>query len=195
MYSDFLISMKRTEEWDREIHRTLELDPINPFFQCFYGWQLIYVGRYDEAIAQLRKVLDTEPDFSSAHMGLWGAYYKKGMYREALAEARKFYSILHDGEVDDALVRGEAGGGYTQAMRLAAEALAARSRRTHVPAIRVARLYAHAGDKEQTLVWLRRAYEQHEMPLTHVQVAWDWDFLREDAGDFRSLLHDMNLTQ
>ena len=73
MYADFLISMKRVGEWSTEIHRTLDLDPFNPFFQCFYGWQLIYVQRYDEAIAQLSKVLATEPDFSSAHMGLWGA--------------------------------------------------------------------------------------------------------------------------
>ena len=55
MYADFLISMKRTNEWSTEIHRTLELDPFNPFFQCFYGWQLVYVQRYDEAIAQLTK--------------------------------------------------------------------------------------------------------------------------------------------
>ncbi len=194
MYSDFLISIKRTEEWNREIQRTLELDPINPFFQCFYAWQLNYLGRYDEAIAQLRKVLETEPEFSSAHMGLWGAYYKKGMYREALAEARKFYAILHDIEIDDALVRGEAEGGYAQAMHLAADILAARARRIQVPAIRVARLYAHAGDQEKTLLWLRQAYEQHEMPLTHIRVAWDWDFLREDPR-FQSLLHDMYLTR
>jgi DNA-binding winged helix-turn-helix (wHTH) protein len=73
-------------------------------------------------------------------------------------------------------------------------ALAARARRSQVPAIRVARLYAHAGDKENTLRWLRKSYEQHEMPLTHIRVAWDWGFLREDPR-FQSLLHDMNLTQ
>ena len=193
MYADFLISMKRTEEWNTEIHRTLELDPFNPFFQCFYGWQLVYLGRYDEAVAQLRKVLDTEPDFSSAHMGLWGAYYKKGMYVEALAEARKFFGVLHDQKVEDALTRGDAEGGYARAMHLGAEVLAARSRRTHVPAVRIARLYAHAGDKEEVLRWLQKAYDQRETPLTHLGVAWDWDFLRSDPR-FRDLLHRVGLT-
>ena len=47
LYPDFLISLKRVDEWNTEIHRTLNLDPFNPFFQCFYGWQLIYVQRYD----------------------------------------------------------------------------------------------------------------------------------------------------
>jgi len=193
-YADFLISVRRTEEWSREIHRTLELDPFNPFFQCFYGWQLVYLGRYDEAITQLRKVLDTEPNFSSAHIGLWGAYDKKGMYVEALAEAKKFFAVLHDHEAEDALARGEAEGGYARAMHFGAEVLAARSRRTHVPAVRVARLYAHAGDKEQVLRWLQKAYDQRETPLMHLDVAWDWDFLRDDPR-FKDLLRRMNFPQ
>jgi tetratricopeptide (TPR) repeat protein len=193
MYADFLVSMKRTEEWNREIHRTLELDPFNPFFQCFYGWQLVYVGRYAEAITQLRKVLSTEPDFSSAHMGLWGAYYKKGLYAEALAEARKFFGVLHDREVEDALVRGEAEGDYARSMHLGAEVLAARSRRTHVPAVRIARLYAHAGDKEEVLRWLQKAYDRGETPLMHLGVAWDWDAMRADPR-FQDLQHRVGLT-
>jgi len=124
--------------------------------------------------------LETDPEFASAHMGLWGTYYKKGLHREALAQARKFYEILHDSEVDDALARGEAEGGYAKATHLAA-------RGPGYP-------YAHAGDQEKTLLWLRQAYEQHEMPLTHVRVAWDWDFLRDNT-QFQSLLHDMNLAK
>jgi TolB-like protein/DNA-binding winged helix-turn-helix (wHTH) protein/Tfp pilus assembly protein PilF len=180
MYSDFLISMKRTEEWDREVRRTLELDPFNPFFQCFYGWHLIYLGRYNEAIAQLQKVLATEPDFSSAHMGLWGAYYKKKMYSEALSEAKAFYGALHDEEVESVLAR-VAPQGYSAAMHAAADVLAVRSRTKHVPAVRIARLYAHAGDAEDALRWLERAHEQRETPLTHLAVAWDWEVLRDDV--------------
>ena len=194
MYSDFLISMKRTEEWNREIRRTLELDPFNPFFQCFYGWQLIYVGRYDEAIAQLRKVLDTEPEFSSAHLGLWGAYYKKGLEAQALAEAQRFFAVLHDREVEGALLQGEKEGGYSRAMHLGAEVLAARAKRTHVPAVRVARLYAHAGDKDGVLRWLQKAFDQGETPLMHLKLAWDWDSVRSDPR-FQDLLRRMNFPQ
>jgi len=194
MYADFLISMKRTEEWNREIHRTLELDPFNPFFQCFYGWQLVYLQRYDEAIAQFRKVLATVPDFSSAHMGLWGAFYKKGMHDEALAEARKFFAVLHDREVEEALTRGHSEGGYARAMHLGAEVLAARSKHTHVPAVRIARLYAHAGDKDEVLRWLDKACDERETPLSHLGVAWDWDFLRSDPR-FQDLLRRVGLPQ
>ena len=194
MYADFLISMKRTQEWNTEIHRTLELDPFNPFFPCFYGWHLVYGQRYDEAIAQFHKVLATEPDFSSAHMGLWGAYYKKGMTEEALAETRKFFSVLHDREVVDVLTRGYSEGDYARSMHLGAEVLAVRSKRTHVPAVRIARLYAHAGDKEQVLHWLQRACDERETPLSHLGVAWDWDFVRSDPR-FQDLLRQVGLPQ
>jgi len=193
MYADFLISMKRTDEWNTEIHKTLELDPFNPFFRCFYGWHLVYLQRYEKAIVQFRNVLATVPDFSSAHMGLWGAFYKKGMWEEALAEARKFFAALGDREVEDALARGHAEGSYARAMHHGADVLAARSKKSRVPAVRIARLYAHAGDKEQALQWLQTAGEQRETTLIHLAVAWDWGSLRSDSR-FQDLLRRVGLT-
>jgi TolB-like protein/Tfp pilus assembly protein PilF len=194
MFADHLISMRQTEAWNSEIRGALELDPFNPFFQCFYGWQLAYLGRYDDAITQLNNALKTELHFSSAHLGLWGAYFKKGMQAEALAEAQKFFAVLSDREIGDALGRGAAKGDYMRAMHWAADVLAERARRTYVPAVRIARLYAHAGEKEKTLKWLQEANERRESPLMHLGVAGDWDFLREDHR-FHALLGDLGLPQ
>jgi serine/threonine protein kinase/TolB-like protein/tetratricopeptide (TPR) repeat protein len=190
-YSDFLISMRRSREAMAEIERALESDPFNFFFQCFFGWHLVYLHRYDEAIAQLRKTLRTEPDFPAAHLGLWGAFHRKRMDEEALAEAKKFFALLGDSEVAEALARGCAEAGYLGAMSLAAEKLAARSEQSHVPAIRVARLYAHAAETDRALEWLEKAYEQREPPLVHLNVGWDWDDLRS-APRFQDLLRRMN---
>ena len=193
-YADFLISMGRTEEWKAEIQRTLELDPLNFFYRVFYGWQLVYVRRYDEAITQLRRVLEEVPNSSSAHLGLWGAFYKKRMEHEALTEARKFFEVLHDAEVVEALDRGYAEGGYRRAMKRAGDKLAARAEQSHVSAIRIARVYAHAGEKERALDWLEKSYERRETTLIHVAVGWDWDDLRGDPR-FQSLLRRMNFPQ
>ena len=193
MYADFLIWMKRVEQWETEIQRVLELDPINHFFQCFYGWHLLYLQRYDEAISQLHKALAIEPDFSSTHMALWGAYYKMGMLQDAQAEAQKFFAVLGDHEVQRALMRGYAEGGYARAMHSAAEVLAMCSRQSYVPSVRIARLFAHAEDNDQALQWLQTAYEQHETTLVHLAVAWDWDVLRADPR-FQALLFRVGLT-
>jgi hypothetical protein len=127
-------------------------------------------------------------------MGLWGAYYKKGMLPEAFASARKFYGVLNDGDAVAALDRGYAEAGYRGGMQRAADILATRSRHTHVPAIRIARLYAHAGDKPHALHWLEEAYAQRETNLVHINVGWDWDALRADP-QFQDLLRRMGLPQ
>jgi eukaryotic-like serine/threonine-protein kinase len=194
MYADYLISRLRNDDWEREIHRALELDPMSYFFQCFYGWHLVYVGRYDEAILQIQKVLATQPDYSSAHLGLWGAFYKKGMEKEAVQEAERFFGALGDQEIVRALQEGYREAGYRRAMKRAADTLAARSERTHVPGVRIARLYAHAGENERTLYWLEKAYEANESPLVHLAVARDWDGLRSDRR-FQDLVHRMGLPQ
>lgn len=193
MYSDFLISLRRFNEAAVEMDRVLQLDPCNYFFQCFRGWHLLYRGCDHDAIAQLRHTLHAEPHLPAAHLALWGAYHRKGLDKEALAEARSFYTELEDSEIADALRLPLSGAhDYQQAMCVAADKLVARSRRTFVPAIRIARLYAQAGANADALRWLERAYHDREPPLVHLAVGWDWDNLRSEPR-FRTLLSAMKL--
>jgi serine/threonine-protein kinase len=191
-YSDLLFSMGRTQEGMAESARALELDPLNFLFQCFRGWQLVYLRRYDEAIVQLTRTLATEPSYPAAHLGLWGAFFKKGMYAEALREAGTFFDLLGHKQIGEMLTRERIEAGYASIMHRAAEMLAARAEHQHVPALRVARLFAHAGATETALEWLERAYTRHEAPLVHLRVSWDWDGLREHPR-LQALMRSINL--
>ncbi|MFH1176512.1 MAG: protein kinase [Acidobacteriota bacterium] len=193
-YSDFLISMGRNDEAAAEARRALELDPFSFFIQGFYGWHLVYLHRCDDAVAQLHKTLQMETDFSSAHLGLWGAFYRKGMREEALAAAERFFAVLGDGDVVAALQQGQPESGYEGGMRLAAVALEKRAAATHVPAVRIARLWAHAGDVSRALGWLEKAFTWRESPLVHLKVGWDWDSLRSDPR-FEDLLRRMRFPE
>lgn len=51
--------------------------------------QLILQHRYDDAIAQLQKVLGADPASIVAHCNLWEALSLKQMYEQAFAEAKK----------------------------------------------------------------------------------------------------------
>ena len=189
-YADFLISMGRGDEAATEVRRALELDPFSFFIHGFFGWHLVYLHRCDDAIAHLHKTLQMERDFSSAHLGLWGAFYRKGVREEALTAARRFFTVLGDGEVVEALRRGESESGYEGGMRLAALEMEKRTAAAHVPAVRIARLWAHAGDVDRAMEWLEKAYTSRESPLVHLRVGRDWDSLRGDSR-FQSLLHRM----
>jgi serine/threonine protein kinase/Tfp pilus assembly protein PilF len=194
MYSDFLLSFKRPAEWEREVQQALALDPMNSFLHCFYGWHLIYVGRYDDAITVLQTVAATQPNFPAVHMGLWGAYYKKEMLKEAMDEAIRFFDALHDPDAVAALRSGYQYGGYREGMKRAADVLASRAKTSYVAGVRIARLYVHAAERERALDWLERAYAAHETPLVHLAVAWDWTDLRADPR-FQDLVRRMGLPQ
>ncbi len=174
-----------------ESQQALELDPHNSLFQYNFGLRLLELGRYDDAIAQLQKVLRTDPNFPHAHGILSEAFHQKRMYEEALAEAKKFFALLGDSEVAEALDRGYGQGGYAGAMRLAAETLAARSKRTYVQPTKVAHLYAYAGEKDRALDWLEKAYQEHNSQLVYLNMHIFWDSLRDDPR-FQSLLRRMN---
>ncbi len=95
-------------------------------------------------------------------------------------------------EVTEALTHGATESDYRKAMSVAAERFAARAKKTYVGAVRVARLYAHAGRKAEALEWLDRAFDEREPALVHLAVAWDWHMLRAEPR-FQDLLRKMNL--
>jgi Flp pilus assembly protein TadD len=53
------------------------------------GLNLLNAGQTDEALGTLQKTLALAPNFWIAHLFASSAYMEKGMYPEAIAEARK----------------------------------------------------------------------------------------------------------
>ena len=193
-YWHFLNWQRRPEEARAHIERALELDPFQSFFQNAYGVHLLFARRYDEAIVQVRKVLRTDPNFQMAQHLLWLLFQQKGMYEEELAEKKQFSALLGDRELVEAIERGYGQGGYAGAMRLAAETLAARSKRTYVKPTQVAHRYAYAGEKDRALEWLEKGYQERDTHLIFLNLMPDWDSLRSDPR-FQDPLRRMNFPE
>jgi len=191
-YADLLLTvLNKPDDWNREIQRALELDPLNDFNRSYYGWHLNYLRRYGEAIPIFEQLLPSGPNKASNHLGLWGAYFRTGRYEAALAAARNYFEAAGDGEFASALGTGRNRDAYRAAMIRTGEMMAARSATRHVPAARIARMFAHAGDTDRAMVWLERAYTARESTLARLAVFWDWDDLRSDPR-FQNLLARMN---
>jgi eukaryotic-like serine/threonine-protein kinase len=191
-YASELIELNRRDEWKREIERALDLDPLNDFQRSFYGWQLNFVGRYDEAIALFQRLLPTAPNVATVHLGLWGAYHRKGMYEQAVASAKNYFVAAGDGEFADLLRPGRDLAAYRSAMKETGEAMVKRMSQRHIPALRIARVFAHAGETDSAIEWLEKAYADRESPLTRLAVSWDWLDLHGDPR-FQDLLRRLNL--
>jgi tetratricopeptide (TPR) repeat protein len=188
-YSFYLTTMGRPNEAMAESKRAEELDPLNLVGMAVVAIPFLVAHRYDEAIEQLQKPLEMDPSFYPARQALWRIYRYKNLYEEAFAEAKKAFSLLGEDEVVKAMERGYAESGYRGAMRLAADELVARSKQRYVRPTEIARLYADAEEKDQTLHWLQRAYEERDAMLVHLRDP-DWDSLRSDTR-FQDLLKRM----
>ena len=90
------------------------------------------------------------------------------------------------------MIRGYPEGGYRQAMRQAADAMAARSRATGFESYYVAQLYKRAGATNQAIEWLEKAFEAHDPNISYMGVNPIFDDLRSDPR-FQALLRRMNL--
>ncbi len=189
-YSHFLYSHKRPTEAQTQIRRALELDPLSPLVRGFYARGLVFERRYDEALAETEDILKTAPNQSMALNTRMDALYFKGRYDAALESERSIVAA-RDPELASTLDRGAAVGGYTTAMRQAADLLSGRISSSDT-ALNVAVFYIRAGQLEQAITWLERAVDRNDANLMYIGVAPIYDPLRRDAR-FQALLRRLKL--
>jgi Tfp pilus assembly protein PilF len=192
-YSHYLTIVGRSAESAEQIERAMALDPFNPLHRSFYAIVLAAARRTDEAVAIAREVLQTVPNNPVANTALTESLRLLGRSDEELAQWRGYFAQVGDAEMEVALERGAAAGGYTAAAREAAALLDARSRVTDVPPVFVAGWHLRAGDTDGALAWLERALEARDQNLPYVNSVQLWNPLRDDPR-FAGLLRRMNLT-
>ena len=189
-YSHFLMNTGRPEEAMVKIERALELDPFNVRIQSFYAMVLLYVRRYDEAIAAARKAMSSQSDQPLARNALINALFMKDMYDEIMALERERWA--KDREVLEALERGYAEAGFTGARRRLCEVLAGRyGNPGGVTAYALAILYAQAGDRDRVIEWLEKAYEARDGNVPYIGMPF-FDLVRSEPR-FQDLVRRVGL--
>jgi serine/threonine-protein kinase len=192
-YSNLLCYLDRPDEAMAQGERALELDPLNSLIMGIYGLTLGMIGRYDDAIVQARNALRTSPNDPPGHSLLWEALHIKGQYEKALAEAKALFTGLGQAPIAEFMAQGYEKDGYSGAMSLAAETLAAFSQETYISPFFISMLYAFAGDKEKTLTWLERAYKMKDPNMPYIGAKGVHQNLVYDDPRFQDLLRRMNL--
>jgi tetratricopeptide (TPR) repeat protein len=160
---------RRTDEALLHMERAIELDPYNALFHGMYGIVLLYHRRYDDAIAAARTALDMDPTLGQARSTLQYGLILNGLRDEQLAIQRA--RITLDPERVAAFDRGLEEGGYEGAQRAIADLLAARYGKPGkwvFNAFGIALRYLDAGDYNQTIDWLEKAYEEHSVNIFYL---------------------------
>ena len=187
-------NIKRFDDSLVELRRAEELDPLSPIIGTNLGDTLVFARRYDEAIAQHKRVLIRNPNFEYAHLALSRAYGSKGMYAEAIAEARRAlelnYGSSTKGYLGLWLVRS---GKRDEALKLLGE-LRQEATQTYVQGDTVALIYIGLGDKSEALNWLEKHMLSRAETANAYAVSPQLDELREEPR-FKAMLKQMNLPE
>jgi TolB-like protein len=189
-YAHFLAQRGRADEAVRHSELAIKLDPFNALYHAMHAMVLTYLRRFDDAMAAARTAISIRPDMGVAFSVMQRVYIVKGMRDEQLADQR--LRITRDPERLAAFERGPAEGGYEGAQRGIADVLAARYEKSqYLGALGVALRYLDAGDKDRTIEWLQKAYDDHDPELAYVGMP-PWDRLKIDSR-YQALLRRIGL--
>ena len=192
-YSHFLMITGHGEEALIHSERAVMLDPFNPLVKCFHAFVLYSQRRYDDAVAVVREVQRSQPDYLLVVNGIWWlAHEKKGMEKEGFEAAKVLMRVTYnDPRIEAALDEGYARGGYTEAMKRGAEALIACHPETYCLPSDIATFYTMAGEKDKAIEWFEKGLEVHDPVLPYLGYPL-FDDLRTDPR-FQTLIRKMNL--
>lgn len=174
-YAWFLVAMERFDEGIDHMKLAQRLDPLSPLANSDVGWVYLMARRYDEAIEQIKRTLDLEPSFGSALACLERAYTLKGQTREALE------TLLKEMREDGASVRdGDPAQSMKSLYRKRLERKLAAMKTGLSSPYSAATICMAAGEREQALEFLERAYNERDPMLVAAKTDPVFDDLRAD---------------
>jgi tetratricopeptide (TPR) repeat protein len=169
---------------------SIQLDPLSIQTRKRVPYIHFLARRYDEAIAEYRKLVDIAPDFLPAQRELGLAYEQRQMYAEALRQFQKASEMPEN--YAPTMLRADIGhlyavwGKRAEARQVLAE-LIVKSEHSYVSAYDVAVVYSGLGETTQAFIWLDKAVDQRPFWLCWLRLDPRLDGLRPDPR-FRDLL-------
>lgn len=192
LYGTYLTAMGRTEEALAELQRAYELDPFSLGILADRSFWPFMARKYDLAIANGRKAIETEPNLAFAHSSLALAYAQTGRYPEAIAEADTAHRLD-----DSPLIASFRAGVYALAGRKtdANKALGdieEQMKRRYSCGYEVAVVYVSLGQKDKAFEWFQKAHDARSDCMVLVKIDPRLDGLHGDPR-YQALIRSLGL--
>jgi eukaryotic-like serine/threonine-protein kinase len=179
-YSIYLSTVGRFDESVKEATKAAELDPLSLIISASLGNRLIEARRYQDAASQCRKTLEMDPNFGLAHACIGTAAVNEGHFQEGIPELKKAIELLPGSPYFMAQL-GMAyaqSGDRAQAQKVLDQMK--KSSSSHLPNYSIAMVYATLADKEQTISWLKKGYEERNDDMIYMKIEPVFDPLRSE---------------
>jgi tetratricopeptide (TPR) repeat protein len=163
----YLLALGRRTEAIEHVERAVQGDPLDFTIRTVMAQCLAAAGRYPEAEAHLRQILDFDANVVLAYSGLANLYAARGMFAEALPFAEKAYSLLRGpsatGMYAGLLLRtGEKGRGNELIQRLG-------SGQVYGASMGLAVFHTYCGEIDLAADWIEKAIEERYPSVVYWQ--------------------------
>jgi eukaryotic-like serine/threonine-protein kinase len=193
----YLTPMRRHGEAIAEMKKALELDPFSSPLNNYMGMTYLLAGDYQKSVQQLQHTVDLDPTFPLAHFFLASALIEIGKYEQAIAEMQRG-ALLSGASPEQAsavtaeFLKAFRTGGPNGYWQKSLQGTLWEQEHGGAGTLELASAYARVGDKDKSLEWLQKAYEERNGNITLVNSYPDYKSLRGDPR-FSALLKGIGL--
>ena len=191
-YAEYLMTMDNREAVIR-MKKGQELDPLSLIITVAIGWALYFHRQYDEAIEQLQRAIELDPNYPVTYWILGLVLRKTGHSELAITEGETAVRLSNGSPLMRAALAStlSTAGRTPEALHLLDDLLEL-ARHKHVAPYFFAGIYVGLGDNNRAIEYLERSYEEHSHWLIYLHIDPGMDALR-DYPRFLNLMQRVGL--
>jgi len=192
-YAEYLMTMERRGEAIARIKNSQGLDPLSLIINVAVGWELYFARRYDEAIEQLRRTVELDPNYPVTYWILGLLLRKMSHYELAIGEGEKAVKLASGSPLMRAALAHTFGtAGRTKEALQILDDLTNLAKQKYVAPYFFAGIHIGLGDNDRAIEYLERSYEEHSHWLIYLHMDPSMDGLRDNPR-FQDLLRRVGL--
>jgi eukaryotic-like serine/threonine-protein kinase len=192
-YAEYLMTMGKHAEVTARMKKGQELDPLSLIINVAVGWAFYNDRRYDEAIEQLRRTIELDPNYPVTYWILGLLLRKTGRYELAATEGEKGVRLSGGSPMmRAALAQTFAAAGRTTEAIQTLDELTELAKHRYVAPYFFAGIYVGLGENDRAIEYLEKSYEEHCHWLIYLHIDPSMDGLRDNPC-FQNLLQRVRL--
>jgi serine/threonine protein kinase/Tfp pilus assembly protein PilF len=193
-YAEFVMTMGRHVEVMARIKNGQELDPLSLIINVAVGWAFYFGRQYNEAVEQLERTIELDPNYPVTYWILGLVLRKTGNYERAIAEGERAVKFSGGSPLMRAALAHSCGtAGRIEEASEMLEDLTRLAKQKYVAPYFFAGVHIGLGENDRAIDCLEKAYEEHSHWLIYLRLDPSMDGLRENPR-FQTLLRRVGLS-